>query len=390
MNSAVNLRPIKWNDVIGQDKVVLGLKNGIKNKTLSNTIAFVGSSGCGKSTLARLTAMALNCEHLDKDGNPCCECQSCKDIINERYCRDLKIYNGSDVTADEIRNIANDISYNAQYDENKIYIFEEAQLIKEPKRLLQLVETNKKNLYFIFTSTDTKKFSNTWGSDNSTQEKNAFRSRMTFFSIKSLTTNDLGDMLFKMVEKDPKGENYPDVFFDEGLITLAEGSKGNIRNAINDYYTATSSECFDRQSIIDLLGYEDEKKEYEMVGYLAEKSKDFLTFILNFSDVESFFNYSWKIISDNLMREISGIQFKEQWKEKSYNAFVKCGTLKQLADLYAETNRMCSGYFKSNVFFSQLYNYYNSKSSTNVVNRLEETNSITETPIVKKVKKIAK
>ena len=388
MNSAVNLRPIKWNDVIGQDKVVLGLKNGIKNKTISNTIAFVGSSGCGKSTLARLTAMALNCEHLDKEGNPCCECPSCKDIMSERYCRDLKIYNGSDVSAEEIRNIANDISYNAQYDENKIYIFEEAQLIKEPKRLLQLVETNKKNLYFIFTSTDTKKFSNTWGNDNATQEKNAFRSRMTFFSIKSLTTNDLGDMLFKMVEKDPNGEKYPDVFFDEGLITLAEGSKGNIRNAINDYYTATSSECFDRQSIIDLLNYEDEKKEYEMVGYLASRDKEFLTFILNFSDVESFFNYSWKIISDNLMREISGIPFKEQFKELSFKSFVKLGTLKELADMYAEVNRLCGNYFRPSIYYSQLYNYYNKSKTTN---RLEETNSnVAETTTVKKVKKIVK
>ncbi len=387
MNSAVNLRPIKWDDVIGQDKVVLGLRNGIKNQTLSNTIAFVGSSGCGKSTLARLTAMALNCEHLDKDGNPCCECPSCKDILHERYSRDLKIYNGSNVSADEIRNIENDIAYNAQFDENKIFIFEEAQLIKEPKRLLQLVETNKKNLYFIFTSTDTKKFSNTWGSDNSTQEKNAFRSRMSFFSIKSLNTNDLADMLFKMVEKDPNNEKYPDVFFDEGLITLAEGSKGNIRNAINDYYTATSSECFDRQSIIELLGYEDEKKEYEMVGYLASKSKDFLTFILNFSDVESFFNYSWKIISDNLMREISGVPFKEQFKELSYKSFVKLGTLAQLSDMYSETNRLCGGYFRTSIFYSQLYKYYN--SSTIKSNRIEETNNV-ETTVVKKVKKIVK
>lgn len=389
MNSAVNLRPVKWNDVIGQDKIVLGLKNGIKNKTLSNTIAFVGSSGCGKSTLARLTAMALNCEHLDNEGNPCGQCASCKDIIAERYCRDLKIYNGSDVSAEEIRNIANDISYNAQYDENKIYIFEEAQLIKEPKRLLQLVETNKENLYFIFTSTDTKKFSNTWGNDNATQEKNAFRSRMTFFSIKSLTTNDLADMLFKMVEKDPNGEKYPDIFFDEGLLTLAEGSKGNIRNAINDYYTATSSECYDRQSIVDLLNYEDEKKEYEMVGYLASRNKEFLTFILNFSDVESFFNYSWKIISDNLMREISGIPFKEQFKEMGFKSFVKMGTLKELADMYAETNRLCGGYFRPSIFYSQLYNFYKGSEKTNRIVEVSDSQTENNT-VVKKVKKIVK
>ena len=317
------------------------------------------------------------------------ECPSCKDILNERFSRDVHVYNGGEFSPDVLKEVSEITSYNAQFDENVIIVINECQLINPTtmKKLLEKIECNTKGVYWIFTSTDVSKFQNTY-KDNvgKDAEKNAFRSRISMFTIKPISTNALMDFLFKLCEDfDPNGEKLTDVFFEEGITTIAEGSKNNLRQAINDFYTCVNSECFDRESIINLLNYEDEKKEYEQMMLLAKKDKSFISFIQNFDDVESFFNYSWKILSDNLIRDVSEVPFKEEYKEKSYKTFKALGTLSELAELYGRVNMLNNGYFRPSIYFTELYKYY--KGNNKIAENTVATNS---TPMVKKIKKAIK
>lgn len=386
---ATSIRPTKWEDIIGQDTIVKGLKNFLKQKNVPNCIVFAGSSGCGKNTIANLLSMCLQSDTLDENCNPNLECPSCKDILNERFSRDVHVYNGGEFSPDVLKEVSEITSYNAQFDENVIIVINECQLINPTtmKKLLEKIECNTKGVYWIFTSTDVSKFQNTY-KDNvgKDAEKNAFRSRISMFTIKPISTNALMDFLFKLCEDfDPNGEKLTDVFFEEGITTIAEGSKNNLRQAINDFYTCVNSECFDRESIINLLNYEDEKKEYEQMMLLAKKDKSFLSFIQNFDDIESFFNYSWKILSDNLIRDVSEVPFKEEYKEKSYKIFKTLGTLSELAELYGRVNMLNNGYFRPSIYFTELYKYY--KGNNKIAENTVATNS---TPMVKKIKKAIK
>lgn len=386
---ATSIRPTKWEDIIGQDTIIKGLKNFLKQKNVPNCIVFAGSSGCGKNTIANLLSMCLQSDTLDENCNPNLECPSCKDILNERFSRDVHVYNGGEFSPDVLKEVSEITSYNAQFDENVIIVINECQLINPTtmKKLLEKIECNTKGVYWIFTSTDISKFQNTY-KDNvgKDAEKNAFRSRISMFTIKPISTNALMDFLFKLCEDfDPNGEKLTDVFFEEGITTIAEGSKNNLRQAINDFYTCVNSECFDRESIINLLNYEDEKKEYEQMMLLAKKDKSFISFIQNFDDVESFFNYSWKILSDNLIRDVSEVPFKEEYKEKSYKTFKTLGTLSELAELYGRVNMLNNGYFRPSIYFTELYKYY--KGNNKIAENTVATNS---TPMVKKIKKAIK
>lgn len=382
---ATDIRPYSLDEVIGQKNIIVGLKNYFKTKSLPNCIAFVGHSGCGKNTLANITAMALNCQNPKEDGQPCGECPSCKDVKKELFQRDIYCYSGADVVADEIKKIEEIISYNPQFDSNTIIIINEAQIVPNLRRLLEIIESNRKNVYFIFTSTDTNKFSNTFGKDNKTQEKNALRSRMAMFNLKPITTNDIMEYLFRLLEKIDPEQKIPDVFIDEGIITISENSKNNLRQAINDFSTAINSECYNAESIINLLGYEDEKKEYEQIINLATKSKKFIDFIRDFSNLEGFFNYSFKIITDNIIRDLSDTPFELEWKEKSYKVLKSTGNLKELSELYSTTHNLMNGYFKDSVFLSQIFKFYLKSENYKPI---DKKNTLLENNVEKKVKKI--
>ena len=76
-----------WNNIIGQDKVKLFLKNSIKNKRLNSAYLFYGKKGVGKDAVAIELAKSLNCTNLNNNYDACDNCKSCLDIqkFQSRY-----------------------------------------------------------------------------------------------------------------------------------------------------------------------------------------------------------------------------------------------------------------------------------------------------------------
>ena len=139
-----NLRPTKFSEILGQDTVIKGLKNYIKNNSLPSVLSFLGNSGTGKTTIARIVAMTINCSspEIDDKGNiePCGKCFTCTDILEDRN-NYIKLISGSDLLAETIRDLEdNYISYSSLITKNKIIIINEAQLAPQAslKRLLEM------------------------------------------------------------------------------------------------------------------------------------------------------------------------------------------------------------------------------------------------------------
>ena len=142
--------------------------------------------------------------------------------------------------------------------------------------------------------------------------------------------------------------------------------------------------------MIALLNYTDDEKESDMVISLLYKDKTALKYINDSNDIESNFNYWFKIISNNALRDMLGEPFDSAWKEKSYKKMKDSGNLIALYDVFNRTQQLCSAYFNSNVFISMLYEYYcgNNHNPKRLVENANSSSS-TET-VVKKVKKIVK
>ena len=66
-----------FQDIIGQEQIVEHLKAAVETGNVNHAYILQGERSCGKEFIAKVFAKALQCEH-PQNGEPCCECQSCK------------------------------------------------------------------------------------------------------------------------------------------------------------------------------------------------------------------------------------------------------------------------------------------------------------------------
>ena len=59
---ALRYRPQKFQELIGQDSMVISIQNAIKLKRIPNAYLLTGIRGTGKTTTARIIAKAINCK----------------------------------------------------------------------------------------------------------------------------------------------------------------------------------------------------------------------------------------------------------------------------------------------------------------------------------------
>ncbi len=151
-------RPRTFDDVISQEHITTTLKNQIKNGSAAHAYLFTGSRGTGKTTCAKIFAAAVNC--LDpRDGNPCLQCESCKEILSGAATDIVEMDAASNRGVDDVRQLRDEVSYSPVSCKFRVYIIDEVHMLTPEafNALLKTLEEPPEHVKFILATTELHK-----------------------------------------------------------------------------------------------------------------------------------------------------------------------------------------------------------------------------------------
>lgn len=158
INLNIQERPRKLAYVVGQGMVTETLKRQMTAKTVGNAYIFEGHFGCGKTTTANILAMFLNCEN-PKDGEPCCECESCKSIMAGNHPDVIDINASKETRKDDVVQAIIEASEYRPLGKKKVFIVDECQSLSAGAwgAMLKLLEDPPEYVHIFFCTTNAEK-----------------------------------------------------------------------------------------------------------------------------------------------------------------------------------------------------------------------------------------
>ena len=207
-------RPLRFNDVVGQEHITTTLKNAIRTKRVHHAFLFTGPRGVGKTTCARILSRALNCLN-PQDTEPCNECESCTGIMENRSVDVIEIDGASNNSVDDIRKLRDNAKYAPMKGTYKMYIIDEVHMLSTAafNALLKTLEEPPAHLIFVFATTESHKVPAT------------ILSRCQRFDFRRMEIASMIDHIGKIAKAEK-------IKIDEGsLVAIAKKADGSMRDA---------------------------------------------------------------------------------------------------------------------------------------------------------------
>ena len=151
---ARKFRPQRFEDLLGQEPVVVTLRRAIEQQRVGHAYLFAGPRGTGKTSTARIFAKALNCER-GPTPEPCNRCPSCLEITEGRSLDVIEVDGASNRSIDDIRTLRENVKFAPVKGHFKIYIIDEFHQITAEafNALLKTLEEPPTHVKFIFATT---------------------------------------------------------------------------------------------------------------------------------------------------------------------------------------------------------------------------------------------
>lgn len=151
-------RPMSFDDVVSQPHITTTLKNQIATGKTAHAYLFTGSRGTGKTTCARIFAKAINCLN-PKDGEPCLECDICKNADNGALADIIEIDAASNSKVDDIRELREGVMFTPEVCKYKVYIIDEVHMLSAGafNALLKTMEEPPPHVKFVLATTEIHK-----------------------------------------------------------------------------------------------------------------------------------------------------------------------------------------------------------------------------------------
>lgn len=258
---ALKYRPQKFNELIGQEAMVLSIKNAINLKRIPNAYLLTGIRGVGKTTTARIIAKAINCK-VDFSSEQKCSDQNfchCEYINNSNHLDILEMDAASKTGIDDIREILEASKYHPSTAEFKVFIIDEVHMLSKQafNALLKTLEEPPPHLKFILATTEVKKIPVT------------ILSRCQRFDLRRIKVNEMKSFLEKICEKERAEVD------DNSLSLISKSSEGSVRDALSILDQAIITYNFLGEKVTEnkvrnMLGLADDSKIIDLMSYVVE------------------------------------------------------------------------------------------------------------------------
>ena len=209
-------RPMTFSEMVGQDHITRTLRNQIIANRVGHAYLFNGGRGTGKTSAAKILARAINCLN-PKDGEPCNECEICKEAIPGSLTDIVEMDAASNNSVEDIRSIREEVNFLPTKAKYRVYIIDEVHMLSTGafNALLKTLEEPPEHVKFILATTEPQKLPAT------------ILSRCQRFDFKKISNQDI----IKRLEIVCKESNIE--ITKEALNIIATLSEGAMRDALS-------------------------------------------------------------------------------------------------------------------------------------------------------------
>src|SRR5215471_8434500 len=247
-------RSQKFGELIGQEPITRTLKNALSSGKPAHAYLFTGPRGTGKTSTARLLAKTINCAN-PKDGEPCNECQQCREITAGTSFNVIEIDAASNRGIDSIRDLRGKVMMPPSTGKYKVYVLDEAHMLTTEafNALLKTLEEPPGYAIFVLATTDVHKMLPT------------VLSRCQRFDFKRITTRQIVEHLNFVAQQEQ-------ITLERAAAELiARAAAGGMRDALSllDQAIAYSGETISLAQVQAMLGVADPQAIHKLIMYVA-------------------------------------------------------------------------------------------------------------------------
>ena len=313
-------RPKNFEELIGQESMVLSLKSALKKNKLHNAYILTGIRGVGKTTTARIISKAINCnkhfEHgVQQNNEVYCECD---DITKSNHIDVLEMDAASKTGVDDIRDLLESSKYHPSVAKYKVFIIDEAHMLSKQafNALLKTLEEPPDHLKFILATTEIKKIPIT------------ILSRCQRFDLKRIKIEEMIKYLTDISNKE-------DIKIDNNAIQLvAKSSEGSVRDALSILDQANiiniEKDNISAENIRKMLGLADKDKLIELIKNIIDGNEKTSSLVL-----DEIFDYGSdpQLVLENLLELVYLISREQTLGNISSDLSISENESKQICEL---------------------------------------------------------
>ncbi|MEL6141748.1 MAG: DNA polymerase III subunit gamma/tau, partial [Bacteroidota bacterium] len=237
--SARKYRPVRFDEVVGQQHVSQTLKNALQTDHLAHAFLFCGPRGVGKTTNARILAKVLNCQNRTEDFEPCNTCDSCVAFNNNASLNITELDAASNNSVEHIRALIEQVRFQPQQGQYKVFIIDEVHMLSQAafNAFLKTLEEPPSYAIFILATTEKHKIIPT------------ILSRCQIFDFKRIQIPDMVAHLQGICDKEGIDAD-PDA-----LHIIAQKADGALRDSLSifDRITSFSGKKITYEAVIENL-----------------------------------------------------------------------------------------------------------------------------------------
>ncbi len=265
--SARKYRPMTFSSVVGQDSLIMTLKNSVKSGKLAHAYLFCGPRGVGKTTCARIFAKAINCENPTTEGEACNECASCKAFNDGRSMNIFELDAASNNKVENIKSLMDQTQIPPQTGRYKVFIIDEVHMLSTAafNAFLKTLEEPPQYVIFILATTEKNKILPT------------ILSRCQIYDFERMAIPEIVSQLTMVAQK----ENI--TFEEEALNIIAEKADGGMRDALS-IFDQVSSFCQGHitfKKVLEDLNVLDAENYFRIIDLALENKTADIMLLLN-------------------------------------------------------------------------------------------------------------